>query len=417
MTRNTGFLARRDFLKTGATFLTAGAAAAPAALAAGAAQAREFPDNMLYPGAEDEAYGSPSQHESGVVRKIFPQHGQSTLTASFSPLHVQKGIITPSGLHFGAHHSGVPDVDPETHELIIHGMTERALKFKASNLLRYPMTGGINFLECGGNTAPNGYHSEPQQMPLQYLYGLLSGSEWIGVPVKLLLQEAGIDPKAKWVIAVGADAGGLARSIPLAKLMDDAIIALYQNGERLRPAQGYPMRLFLPGWEGNTSVKWLHRLEVSDRPAYPREESRHYSETLADGSIEGFSMYMRTKSVITSPAVGQTLHDTGYYQVTGLAWSGYGRISKVEVSDNGGKTWVPAELEGPVLSKALTRFTLPWRWNGYPARLQSRATDEWGNTQPTHQEWKSRYLEGSRNHYNAIQAWQVDGQGAIANVF
>lgn len=170
MTSNTGFLGRRDFLKTGATLLTASAAAVPAALAASSsAQAREFPDNMLYPGVEDEPYGSPSPHEAGVVRKIFPQHGQSTLTASFSPLEIQKGIITPSGLHFGAHHSGVPDIDPETHELFIHGMTERPLKFTADDLLRYPMTGGINFMECGGNTAPNGYHSDPQQMPLAYL--------------------------------------------------------------------------------------------------------------------------------------------------------------------------------------------------------------------------------------------------------
>ena len=234
MIRATGFLGRRDFLKTGATFLTASSATLAAT---DASAAPEFPDNMLYPGVEDEAYGSPSPYEAGVVRKIFPQNEKSTLTASFTPLHVQKGIITPSGLHFGAHHSGVAEVNPETHELFIHGMTDRPLKFTVRDLMRYPLSGGINFLECGGNSAPQGYHSEAQQMPLQYLHGFVSGSEWIGVPVKLLLQEAGLDPRAKWVIAEGADAGSLARSIPLQKLMDDAIIALYQNGERLRPAQ------------------------------------------------------------------------------------------------------------------------------------------------------------------------------------
>ncbi|NVO56991.1 sulfite dehydrogenase [Rhodobacteraceae bacterium B1Z28] len=418
MLKTTGFVGRRDFLKAGATFLTASSAALPATLTAkGASAAPKIPDNMLYPGVEDEAYGSPSPHEAGNVRKIFPQNEKSTLTASFTPLHTQKGIITPSGLHFGAHHSGVPEIDPEMHELFIHGMTDRPLKFTASDLMRYPLSGGINFLECGGNSAPQGYYPEAQPMPLQYLHGLVSGSEWIGVPVKLLLQEAGLNPKAKWVIAEGADAGFLARSIPLQKLLDDAIIALYQNGERLRPAQGYPMRLFLPGWEGNTSIKWLRRLEVTDRPAYTREESRHYSETLADGSIEGFSMYMGVKSVITHPSAGQVLPDKGYYQVNGLAWSGFGKISRVEVSDDGGKNWVPAELEGPVLNKSLTRFTLPWRWDGSPVRLQSRAFDEWDNVQPTHEAWKSRYFEGSRNHYNAIQTWYIDAQGTVSNVF
>lgn len=336
---------------------------------------------------------------------------------TFSPLGNQRGIITPSGLHFGVHHSGIPDIDPEMHELYIHGMTANPVRFTLRDLERYPLTGGIHFIECGGNSFMQGYFKEPQETSLDWLYGLVSGSERIGVPVKLLLQEADIDPKAKWVIAEGADGGTMARSIPLKKLMDDAIIALYQNGERLRPSQGYPIRLFLPGWEGNTSIKWLRRLEVTDRPAFTSEESRHYSETLPDGSIEGFSMYMHVKSVITHPSAGQVMPDKGYYQISGLAWSGLGKITSVEVSDNGGETWVPADISGPIHDKSLTQFSIPWRWDGRPVRLQSRATDEFGNTEPTHAEWKSRYFEGTRNHYNAIQTWNIDAQGGISNVF
>lgn len=418
MSETTGFLGRRDFLKTGATLLTASAAAVPAALATStAAKAREFPDNMLYPGIEDELYGAPSPHESEVKRLLWPQSEKSSVTATWSPLRNQQGIITPSGLHFGVHHSGIPEIEPDAHELYIHGMTERPLKFTLQDLMRYPMINSVHFLECGGNSFMQGYFSDPQPAGLDQLYGLLSGSEWVGVPVKLLLQEAGVDPKASWVIAEGADGGTMARSIPMKKLMDDAIIALYQNGERLRPSQGYPMRLFLPGWEGNTSIKWLRRLEVTDRPAYTSEESRHYSETLPDGSIEGFSMHMHVKSVITHPAAGQVMPDKGYYQVTGLAWSGLGKITSVEVSDDDGKTWVPAEITGAVHSKSLTRFTLPWHWDGRPVRLQSRATDDKGHTQPTHADWKSRYMEGTRNHYNAIQAWNIDAEGSITNVF
>ena len=246
---------------------------------------------------------------------------------------------------------------------------------------------------------------------------LISGSEWIGVPAKLLLQEAGLRPGAKWVIVEGADSGTLARSIPIEKMLDDALIALYQNGERLRPAQGYPMRLMLPGWEGNTSIKWLRRLEISDQAAYTKDESRAYTETLKDGTIERFSLNMGVKSVITHPSAGHMLPERGYYEISGLAWTGYGKIKKVEVSDNGGKNWVTADLHPPVLNKSLTRFSVPWQWAGQEAKLQSRATDEYGNIQPSHAAWKTIYAQGSYNHYNAIQTWLISREGTLSNVF
>lgn len=409
-----GFLARRDFLKTGATVLTA--LSAPAAVSS-AASARKFPQAMLQPGVGDEPYGQPSNYEQTVKRMIPPDRPGSALKVSYTPIHLQRGIITPAGLHFTTHHSGIANIDPQQHQLYIHGMTDKPLKFSVQDLMRYPLSGGIHFLECSGNTWWQGLSNDAPDKTCIDLYGLMSGSEWLGVPVKLLLKEAGIHPKAKWVIAEGSDSGTLARSIPLVKMMDDAIIALYQNGERLRPAQGYPMRLFLPGWEGNTNVKWLRRLEVTDQPAYTKDESRSYTETLIDGSLEGFSLRMGVKSVIIHPSAGHTLPEAGFYEVSGLAWSGFGKIQSVEVSDDGGKHWYKADLHKPVLSRAHTRFSLPWRWSGKPVRLQSRAIDERGNRQPTRKQWHNVYALGSYNHYNAIQVWQIDRQGRVNNVY
>ncbi|WP_281558059.1 sulfite dehydrogenase [Thalassomonas sp. RHCl1] len=405
-----GFLDRRSFIKTGASLLTA--LAAPSVLAGGD-KGIKVPDAMLIPGAFDDEYGKPSGYEKAVKRLVMPNGN-----AAFTPLDRQRGIITPPGLHFGAHHSGIPTINPEEHELYIHGLTEKALRFTLEDLARYPHEGGVMFLECSGNTwlqATSGEQAPDKSCA--ELYGLVSGSEWLGVPVRLLLEEAGIKPGGKWVIVEGSDAGTHARSIPIEKLLDDAIIALYQNGERLRPAQGYPMRLFLPGWEGNMNVKWVRRMEVVEAPAFTKDESRAYTETLPDGSIEQFSFYMGVKSVITTPSGQQKLPAKGFYELNGLAWSGFGKISYVEVSDDDGKTWHKAQIHGPVLTKSLTRFTLPWQWSGNIARLQSRAVDEFGNRQPSHQEWKSKYLDGSYNHYNAIQTWEVAKDGGISNVF
>lgn len=410
----TGFVERREFFKLGATFLTA--LSVPAVASTARAETR-FPKHMRVPGRYDQPYGMPAPYENDTVRIPLGKRSGSLLGASMTPIQQQKGIITPAGLHFTTHHSGIPDIDPDQHQLYIHGLTERPLKFSVRDLMRYPLSGNIHFLECAGNSWWQGYMPNAADKSCAELHGLISGSEWIGVPVKLLLQEAGLKPSAKWVIAEGADSGTHARSIPIEKIMDDAIIALYQNGERLRPEQGYPMRLFLPGWEGNTNVKWLRRLEVTDQPAHTKDESRAYTETLADGSIEAFSLRMGVKSVITHPSAGQQLPDTGFYEVQGLAWSGFGRIKSVEVSDDGGRNWYPAQLEGPVLPQSLTRFSLPWRWNGQEVKLLSRAVDDFGNKQPTHQAWKNIYYHGSYNHYNAIQTWHISNEGVVKNVF
>ncbi|MNY05542.1 Oxidoreductase molybdopterin binding domain protein [compost metagenome] len=354
-----------------------------------------------------------------MLRQLQPSTAQ---TAGFSiwhsPLQHQRGSITPSGLHFAVHHNGIPAIDPERHQLLIHGLVERPLKFDLERLLRYPMVSRIQFLECAGNTAANALSPTARDADCQELFGQVSGAEWTGVPLSYLLREAGVRAEARWVICEGADGGSHSRSLPLAKLLDDAIIAFYQNGERLRPSQGYPLRLFVPGWEGNVSVKWLHRLEVSDSPVFSKDESGLYTRILSDGDILAFGFPMEVKSVITHPSGQQQLPELkGFYEVSGLAWSGMGRIARVEVSADNGRTWALAQLQAPVLDKALTRFSIPWQWTGAATTLLSRATDELGNTQPSRSEWRGRYAAHSFNHYNAIQAWRVRSSGEVENVY
>jgi sulfane dehydrogenase subunit SoxC len=248
------------------------------------------------------------------------------------------------------------------------------------------------------------------------IHGLVSGSEWTGIPLRVLLDEAGVDPAANWVVAEGADAPRMHRSIPMAKMRDDAIIALYQNGERLRPEQGYPLRLFLPGYEGNASVKWLHSLHVARNPAMSRQETAKYTDLMADGRAAVFTFPMGVKSVITSPSPGLQMDRRGYYEISGIAWSGHGAVRRVEVSADGGASWAEAALDVPVLSKALTRFRLGWHWNGAPCVLKSRAYDERG-MQPTRSQLIAERGENFFYHYNAIQSWQVDEDGTLANSF
>ena len=411
-----GLLKRRSFLS-----LTTGVGAAGvlSAWPAGAQEGFEaLPVWMRTLGGPEAPYGAPSKYEQHVQRvrgKVLPQNAGFAIW--HSPLETQRGIITPSGLHFVINHNGSPDVNPEQHRLLIHGMVDRPLSFDVESLLRYPMTTGIHFLECSGNTAANALSPTARDDDCTALFGQVSGSEWCGVPLSVLLREAGVKPKAKWVIAEGADGGSHARSIPLAKVLDDAVVALYQNGERLRPSQGYPMRLFLPGWEGNACVKWLHRLEVTDAPAYTKDESGVYSEVLSDRDIQRFSFHMDVKSVITHPSGRQQLPEPGLYEVSGLAWSGLGTIAEVQVSADGGKTWARASLSQPVLDKSLTRFTIPWQWDGQRTALLSRAVDSTGRVQPTRASWKARYAAHSFNHYNAVQAWEVRADGRVANVY
>jgi sulfane dehydrogenase subunit SoxC len=326
------------------------------------------------------------------------------------------GMITPNGVHFERSHSGIPDIDPETHRLLIHGLVKRPLVFTLESLGRYPRESRVAFLECGGNGQLL-YQKEPAPVGVQAIHGLVSCAEWTGVKLAVLLQEAGVDPKAKWILAEGADAAGMSRSIPVAETMDEALIALYQNGERIRPSNGYPMRLLLPGYEGNMNVKWLRRIKLTEGPTMTKDETSKYTITLPDGKSLQFVLPQEGKSVITQPSPGLSMKGPGLYEISGLAWSGYGRVTKVEVSADGGKSWARAALQPPVLSKALTRFRIPWRWNGGPAVLQSRATDETGYVQPTRE--KMIAARGNRTiyHSNAITTWAVSDRGEVKHVY
>jgi sulfane dehydrogenase subunit SoxC len=261
------------------------------------------------------------------------------------------------------------------------------------------------------------YQPKPAALPLQGLHGLVSCAEWTGVPLAVLLEEAGIDPRSKWVLAEGGDAASMSRSIPLAKAMDDAIVALYQNGERIRPGNGYPMRLLLPGFEGNMQVKWLRRLKLVEGPMMTKDETSKYTITLPDGKTQQFVFPIETKSVITRPSPGYHLDGAGIYEITGLAWSGYGRIANVDVSADGGKSWAAAALQEPILPKALTRFRLQWRWDGGPAVLQSRAADDSGFVQPTRDALLAERGGRTIFHYNGITSWGVAATGELTHVY
>jgi len=370
------------------------------------------PPTMTLPGGPFSGYGAPSHWRQGVKRLLPNAPGRPGTGASRTPLEALEGTITPNGLHFERHHNGVPDIRPDEHRLLIHGLVRQPLTFSLESLLRYPMETHIRFIECAGNsgglTAAN-----IAQTGAGGLHGLLSCSEWTGVRVSTLLEEAGIDPGAQWVIAEGADSAAMSRSIPLWKCLDDAIIALYQNGEAIRPEQGFPMRLLLPGFQGNTNVKWLRRLKLADGPVYARDETSKYSQLLADGRTRVFPLEMKVKSVILKPSPGLTLQGPGLYEISGLAWSGLGRIRRVDVSADGGLSWAQAALNGPVLPKSLTRFRLPWRWDGAPLNLISRAVDDLGEVQPTHAAWTAPFAPGQSYHYNAITGWAIDASGAV----
>jgi sulfane dehydrogenase subunit SoxC len=417
-----GLLDRRAFLAgavTAAGLVATGSLAAEL-LAAPAVEAAapEIPPWMKAPGEPFRGYGQPASYEAEVQRIIVQPYQEIAPGAgdSMTPLHQLQGTITPSGLHYERHHSGVPEIDPARHELLIHGLVHRPLKFSMDSLLRYPTVSRICFLECSGNSFFN-TKPDPPQKSCGAIHGMISGSEWTGIPLALLLDEAGLDPKGKWLVAEGGDAAAMNRSIPIEKCRDDALLALYQNGERLRPEQGYPLRLLLPGWEGNMSIKWLRRLTVTAEPVYSREETAKYTDLLPDGRARQFTFPMGVKSVITHPAAGMTMPGRGFCEISGLAWSGSGRIDQVEVSADGGASWVQAALQAPVLPLALTRFRLPWNWDGSAVLLQSRARDEQGNIQPSREKWAAQYSAANTYHYNAIQTWSISPAGEIRNVY
>lgn len=335
-------------------------------------------------------------------------------TSTLTPLQDLDGIITPADLHFERHHAGVPSIDPGSYSLLIHGMVERPTVFTLADLKRFPGRSIIRFLECSGNGG-RVYRLETPTADLspQQTDGLTSTSEWTGVPLATLLREVGASPKAKWLLAEAMDAAVMTRSIPIEKAFDDALIAYGQNGEALRPEQGYPARLFLPGFEGSSNVKWIRRIELADQPFMTREETSKYTDPLPDGTARMFSFVMDAKSLITEPAFPDRLEGHGWREIRGLAWSGRGRITRVEVSTDGGRTWRAASLDEPVLPKCHTRFRLPWQWNGNEAVLMSRATDETGYTQPTLAQLTEVRGPSTQYHFNHIRTYQVGADGTV----
>ena len=371
---------------------------------------------MKVPGSPFVAYGQPSRFEDKVVRVAANPPNAPGTGAARTPLHRLNGTITPNGLHFERSHSGIPDIAPDVHRLLIHGLVKRPLLFTLDMLSRYPMESRIAFIECGGNGLQL-YQKDPAPLNCQALHGLVSCAEWTGVKLSTLLDEAGAESIAKWILAEGADAAGMSRSVPLAKAMDDALIALFQNGERIRPSNGYPIRLLLPGYEGNMHVKWLRRIKVTEGPTMTKDETSKYTMLLPDGKSLQFVFPIEAKSVITQPSPGLTMQGPGLYEISGLAWSGYGKISKVEVSADGGRSWAPAALQQPVLSMALTRFRTAWRWNGGSAVLQSRATDDTGYVQPTRAELIANRGTKAVYHFNAITGWGIAENGEVKHVY
>jgi sulfane dehydrogenase subunit SoxC len=409
---------RRQFLRGGAVIggaALAGGIAGPASAAA--AETSNLPPNipewMKVPGDPmgSQLYGTPSPFEKGVVKNI-PQNLPQYLSASGrTPLQDLDGIITPNGLFYERHHAGVPTIDPAQHRLMLHGLVERPMIFTMEDIRRFPSESHIYFLECSGNPG----YKKPYGKTASDLVGLLGCAEWTGVKLKLVLQEAGLQPDAKWVIAEGADAAAMTRSIPIEKCLDDAMLVYSQNGERLRPQQGYPLRLILPGFEGNMNVKWLRRLHVTAEPAYSREETSKYTDLMPDGKAREFTYTMEAKSIITRPSGGQRLPAKGFYEITGIAWSGRGKIKRVDVSVDGGRNWQEAQLQAPVLTRALTRFRLPWHWDGQPTVIQSRATDETGYVQPSLAELLAVRGENYFYHNNAMWPWRIAADGEVSN--
>jgi sulfane dehydrogenase subunit SoxC len=402
---------RRKFLKTA----LAGASAAAAVPLSVKADEYITP-SMTTPGKAFTPYGMPSGHEE--VKRLLRPPGISPGTGgSLSPLESLEGMITPSGLHFERHHNGIPDLDTKTHKFLLHGLVNKPLEFSMDALMRYPRVSRMHFVECGGNSGANAGAPEPPQLTAGGIHGLVSCSEWTGVQLGLLLDEAGVQPDGTWILAESADAAGMSRSVPLKEAHEQGILALYQNGERLRPEQGYPLRLLMPGWEGNLNVKWLHRIKVTASPTMTKDETSKYTQSLKDGKARQFNFIQPVKSVITRPCGTMTMNGPGYYEISGIAWSGHGKIAKVEISMDGGKSWTDAEMPGPVLPKCLSRFRLPWEWDGKPVLLQSRSTDEAGNVQPTRAVWKEAVSSVQFYQYNAIQTWQIGADNTVKNFY
>lgn len=364
-------------------------------------------DPSSVPGATTSAVSARSPFEAPARTPTGVLTG-----SSLSPIHQLTGTITPNDLVFERHHSGIPALDPKKHKVVVHGLVDRPMTFTLDDLRRFPSASRVYFIECAGNGRAAYREPKPEMSP-QIVDGLTSNGEWTGVPLATLLRETGVRSAATWFLAEGADSGKLSRSIPMEKAWDDALVAYAFNGEPLRPANGYPVRLLLPGFEGNTCIKWLRRIKLIDQPNMSKDETSKYTDPLPDGTARQFSFVMDAKSIITSPAHPARI-ERGWHEVSGIAWSGRGKIARVDVSTDGGRSWTAAELQDPVLSMAHTRFRLMWEWNGRPATLMSRAVDETGYEQPTRAVFEAGRGRGTDYHFNHIRAWSVGRDGLVA---
>jgi sulfane dehydrogenase subunit SoxC len=418
---------RRDFVRGAFAAALAGVAAptawAQAQPAEGDPAILQLPPHStgLGQAVVTDGYGKPSQYERNVQRRQSPGLTQTAqASVSFAPLQSLFGIVTPSGLHFERHHQGWWDIDPSKHRLMLNGSDEKMLRkpmvFTMDEIMRLPSVSRFHFIECGANTGMEwGNVAVPT---CQYTHGMLSCSEFTGVPLKVLLDMAGADYKrGRYVLAEGADGSSMTRTIPMELIESGEVLVAYgQNGEMLRPEQGYPLRLVVPGAQGVSWVKYLRRIEVGDQPYGAKDEAVHYVDLMPDGRHRQYSSTQECKSVITTPSGGQVLLDQGYYQISGLAWSGRGKVNRVDVSVDGGRNWKTARLQEPVMSKCLTRFSIDWVWDGKPALVQSRAMDETGYVQPSYRQLRA--VRGTRSiyHNNAIQTWLVQESGEVKNV-
>ena len=412
---------RRRFLRTG---LAAGSAAIAGGSLANAAQGdpENLPPNIadwsryLGDGVDARPYGAPSEFEAEVVRRNVAWLTASTESSvNFTPLHELDGIITPNGLCFERHHGGIAEINPADHRLMINGLVDKPLIFTMDDIKRFPRENRIHFLECAANTGMEWRGA--QLNGCQFTHGMVHCVMYTGVPLRHILEEAGLKTSAKWLLAEGADASGMTRSIPLEKALDDCLVAFRMNGEALRPEQGYPLRLVVPGWEGNMWIKWLRRIEVGDQPWHHREETSKYTDLLENGKARRFTWEMDVKSVITNPSPQAPItHGKGFTVLTGIAWSGRGTIDRVDITLDGGRNWRPARIDGPSLTKAVHRFYYEFDWDGSPLLLQSRAVDSEGHIQPTKDELRAVRGTNSIYHNNGIQTWHVLASGEVENV-
>jgi sulfane dehydrogenase subunit SoxC len=405
--------ARRQFLKSGAALaggLTLGGATPAVA---------QVPDHpaMIKGDKNQIPYGDRSK----FVTSVRIAHGGRPSPDNFglyfhiaAPLQDSVGVITPSSLHFVGTTRGayIPEIDPLEHQFLIHGMVDRPLTFTVEDLKRLPSVTRLHFIECAGNRASRAAKT------VQESHGMTSCAEWTGVPLSLLLKECGLKAGAKWFVAEGSEEVKGASSMPIAKAMDDCFVAYAMNGEPLRPQQGFPMRLMVPGFEGIFHTKYLRRIKVVDRYYMNYNDFGHMDQ---DPKIAALEYQIGPKSVITAPSAGQRLPGKGFYEISGLAWSGGGAIKLVEVSTNGGKTWSKAEFKGTPQRMAHTRFGFMWNWDGSETEIMSRCTDEIGQAQPTRAQlakyWNKPYdaTFSVPGLDNSVQPWRIASDGSVTN--